>query len=604
MSLRIEDYALLGDCRAAALVGKDGSIDWLCLPHFDSAACFAALLGSRDNGRWQIAPAGKVTAVSRRYRDGTLILETDFETDEGAVTLIDLMPLRRQVPDLLRVVVGRRGTVSMHMELLVRFDYGSIVPWVQRIPGGIEAIGGPDRLRLTTPVETHGENLHTVADFQVREGERIPFHLTWTPSHRPAVDPIPPETAIAETEQDWRAWSSRFPCEGPHAGLVQRSLLTLKALTYAPTGGIVAAATTSLPERIGGGRNWDYRFCWLRDATLTLYALMSAGYKDEALAWRDWLLRAVAGDPSRVQILYGLHGQRRLPEAALPWLAGYEGSFPARVGNAASEQLQLDVYGEVMAALFVAQQRGLASQQPSWALQTKMMQFLETAWDQPDEGIWEIRGPRRQFTHSKVMAWLAFDCAVKSIEQFGLPGPLERWRGIRDQIHASICARGFDPQLGSFVQTYDRQELDASLLMIPLVGFLPATDPRMLGTVAAIERHLMFDGLVVRYRTESKVDGLPSGEGAFLPCTFWLVDNYALQGRIADARALFDRLAALCNDVGLLSEEYDPADRRMLGNFPQAFTHVALVNSALTLARLASAPAGSDGPGLPGATAR
>ncbi len=585
MASRIEDYALLGDCQGSALVAKDGSIDWLCLPRFDSPACFAALLGSPENGRWLITPVGQIQQVSRRYRDGTMVLETTYQTEEGSVTVIDLMPLRSAVPDLLRMVVGTRGAVRMRMELVVRFDYGSIVPWVQRTEDGMQAIAGPDRLRLTTPVETHGENLHTVSDFVVREGDRIPFLLTWTPSHAPAVAPLDPEAAIEQTTADWRAWSSRCVYSGRHAALVKRSLLTLKALTYAPTGGIVAAATTSLPEHLGGIRNWDYRFCWLRDAALTLYALMSVGYQDEAQAWRDWLLRAVAGNPARVQILYGLRGHRRLPEATLPWLPGYEGSAPVRIGNAASEQLQLDVYGEVMGALFVAQTRGLASQEPSWALQTKMMEFLERHWDEPDEGIWEIRGPRQHFTHSKIMAWLAFDCAVKSIERFGLPGPADRWSAVRQQIHDSVCARGFDRELGSFVQAYGRRDLDASLLMIPLVGFLPATDPRVVGTVAAIERDLMRDGFVARYRSESDVDGLPAGEGAFLPCTFWLVDNYALQGRTTEAHALFDRLIGLCNDVGLLSEEYDPVAGRMLGNFPQAFTHVALVNSALDLAR-------------------
>ena len=586
MSQLIEDYALIGDCQAAALVGKDGSIDWLCLPNFDSPACFAALLGRADNGRWLIAPAGQIRRVSRRYREGTMVLETEYETEEGSVTVIDLMPIRSAVPDVLRVVVGNKGVVRMRMELVVRFDYGSVVPWVQRIDGGLQAVAGPDRLSLLTPIETHGENRHTAAAFVVREGERIPFHLTWTPSHLPSLAPVDPEIAIEETTSDWNEWSARCQYRGPHAALVKRSLLTLKALTYTMTGGIVAAPTTSLPEHLGGVRNWDYRFCWLRDATLTLYALMSAGFKDEALAWRDWLLRAVAGDPARVQILYGLAGQRRLAESILPWLEGYEGSRPVRIGNAASEQLQLDVYGEVMGVLFVAQARGLAPQNRSWALQTRMIEFLEAHWDEADEGIWEIRGPRRHFTHSKVMAWLALDCAIKSIERFGLAGPIDRWRAVRAQIHASVCAKGFDSDRGTFVQSYGSKDLDASLLMIPIVGFLPATDRRVIGTVAAIERDLLQDGLVARYRTESTVDGLPAGEGMFLPCTFWLVDNYVLQGREREARALFDRLAALCNDVGLLSEEYDPIARRMLGNFPQAFTHVALINSALGLAKL------------------
>jgi GH15 family glucan-1,4-alpha-glucosidase len=585
MPAPIEDYALIGDCQSAALIAKDGSIDWLCLPAFDSGACFAALLGSAENGRWLLAPSAKVQRQQRRYRDGTLVLETEYETAEGAVTVIDLMPIRTSTPDLVRMVVGTRGEVPMHMELVIRFDYGSVVPWVQRVEGGLQAIAGPDRLLLTTPIETHGENMKTVCDFVVREGDRIPFVLTWTPSHTPHGTSLIPEDAIRDTEEDWRKWSGRCDYRGPYADRVLRSLITLKALTYTPTGGLVAAATTSLPEKLGGVRNWDYRFCWLRDATLTLEALMGAGYYEEARAWRGWLLRAIAGDPAKLQVLYGLDGQRRIAEVELPWLRGYEGSLPVRTGNAASEQLQLDVYGDVMGALFLAQTGGVAEQAASWPLQRALLHFLESHWDQPDHGIWEVRGPRRHFTHSKVMAWFAFDRGVASIERFGLPGPLARWRELRDEIHTSVCTQGFDAELGSFVQYYGAKEPDASLLMIPVVGFLPATDARMRGTVSAIERMLLKDGLVARYRTDESVDGLPASEGAFLPCTFWLADNYVMLDRVDEAKSLFERLLTLTSDLGLLSEEYDPAARRQLGNFPQAFSHVALVNTALGLQR-------------------
>ena len=584
MALRIEDYAIVADLQSVALVGKDGSIDWLCLPRFDSDACFAALLGTRDHGRWQIAPEGEITAVRRSYRPGTLVLETDFETASGAVTLIDLMPVEGRGTDLVRIVKGVRGRVTMRMELVIRFAYGSAVPWVRAIEGGIEAIAGPDALRLCTPVETKGEELATVARFSVGEGERVPFVLTWAPSHLPDPGHLDAEEALSRSEASWRDWSGRCTVEGPYRELVLRSLITLKALTYQPTGGIVAAATTSLPEKIGGVRNWDYRICWLRDATFTLYSLLSAGYSEEARAWRGWLLRAAAGDPSQLQILYGLAGERRLPEMELDWLSGYEGSRPVRIGNAASRQLQLDVYGEVMDAMHLSRRAGLADE-AEWALQRALMEYLETIWEGPDEGIWEVRGPRQHFTHSKVMAWVAFDRAVKGIEQFGLEGPLERWRAVRDLIHAEVCARGFDTAAGSFVQAYEYEskEIDASLLLLPLVGFLPPEDPRIKGTVARVERELMRDGFVARYLTHSGIDGLPEGEGAFLACSFWLVDNYVLQGRMAEAKALFGRLAGLVNDVGLLAEEYDPAARRQVGNFPQAFSHVSLVNSALNL---------------------
>ena len=589
MALPLEDYAIIADLRSIALVGKDGSIDWLCSPRFDSDACFAALLGTRDNGCWRIAPEGAVTAVRRAYRPGTLVLETDFETADGAVTIVDLMPVLRKGTGLVRIVVGKRGRVPLRMELLIRFAYGSAVPWVRRIDGGIEAIAGPDAVRLWTSVPTHGEELATVATFSVGSGERVPFVLTWAPSHLPDPGHFDAEQALQECEAHWHEWSDRCTVQGPYRELVQRSLITLKALTYQPTGGIVAAATTSLPEKIGGVRNWDYRICWLRDATFTLYALMSAGYAEEARAWRNWLLRAAAGDPSQLQILYGIAGERRLPEMELNWLAGYEGSRPVRIGNAAAEQLQLDVYGEVMDAMHVSRCVGLADEEASWALQRALVNYLETIWEQPDEGIWEIRGPRQHFTHSKVMAWVAFDRAVKAVEQFGLEGPVERWRSVRDRIHASVCAHGFDGSLGaggetgSFVQSYGSKAIDASLLLLPIVGFLPAQDPRVRGTVAAVERELLRDGFVARYAMDTGVDGLPPGEGAFLACSFWLVDNYVLQGRAADAKALFERLIGLANDVGLLSEEYDPVARRLVGNFPQAFSHVSLINSALNL---------------------
>jgi GH15 family glucan-1,4-alpha-glucosidase len=584
MASRIEDYAIVGDCQSVALVSRDGSIDWLCLPYFDSGACFAALLGTPDNGRWQIAPTSPVRRSTRRYRPGTMVLETDFETEDGIITIIDAMPVRDRTPDLVRAVVGRRGTVRTKMELIIRFDYGRVVPWVRRIDGGITAVAGPDLLRLVTPVSTHGEDLTTIAEFEVHAGERIPFVLTWSPSHQPVPLPVNAEEALEQTTADWQKWSSQTTLTGPYADIVQRSLLTLKALTFAPTGGIVAAATTSLPERIGGVRNWDYRYCWLRDATLSLNALMSAGFQDEAAAWREWLLRAIAGDPAELQILYGLAGERRIVEATLPWLAGYEGSRPVRIGNAATTQFQLDVYGEVMAALYLAHQIGLAPQERSWDMQRAMMKFVVQSWREPDEGIWEVRGPRRQFTHSKVMAWLALDCAVKSVEAFHLEGPVDLWRKTRDEVHASVCREGYNREIGAFVQSYGSKTLDASLLMLPLVGFLPATDERVRSTVRAIESSLMVDGFVRRYAGETGVDGLPPGEGAFLPCSFWLVDNYVLQGRAREGRALFERLVALTNDVGLLAEEYDPRGGRLIGNFPQAFSHVCLINSAQRLA--------------------
>ena len=584
-SAPIEDYALIGDCETAALVNRTGSIDWLCFPRFDSPACFAALLGGPEHGRWLLAPAGEPRAVRRRYREGTLVLETEFETAEGVVAVIDCMPVRSGVPDVFRVVEGRRGRVPMRTELTLRFDYGSLIPWVRRTEDGLTAIGGVNLVRLRTPVPLRGENLHTVGEFTVAAGEHIPFTLEWQRSYRPSAVPEDPEGSIAATERWWREWSERCAYQGPYRDAVVRSLITLKALTYRPSGGLLAAATTSLPERLGGVRNWDYRFCWLRDATFTLYALMLGGYTQEACDWREWLLRAVAGEPSQAQILYGVAGERLVPEWELGWLPGYGGSTPVRVGNAAYSQFQLDVYGEVMDALHTARRLGLPPDENAWHVQRRMVEYVERAWREPDEGIWEVRGPRRHFTHSKVMAWVALDRAVKAVERFGLEGPVDRWRTARDQIHADVCAKGYDPAIGAFVLFYGGRLLDASLLMIPLVGFLSADDPRMRGTVKAIEERLTTDGFVARYPTDPEVDGLPPGEGAFLPCSFWLADNLVLQGRQDEARALFERLLAVRNDVGLLAEEYEPGTRRMLGNFPQAMSHMALINTAANLTK-------------------
>jgi GH15 family glucan-1,4-alpha-glucosidase len=588
----IEDYGLIGDTRTAALVAKNGSIDWLCLPHFDSPACFAALLGDQGHGHWQISPAGPVTEMRRSYQGDTLILETEFHTAEGVVRLVDCMPPRQHGPDVIRVVEGVRGRVPMRMELVIRFDYGSIVPWVRQVDGALHAIAGPDSVWLRTPVETRGENLRTVADFTVNEGDRVPFLLTWHASHKPAPRPLDPIRAIDETEAWWGEWASHITYQGAWRDAVIRSLLTLKALTFEPTGGIVAAPTTSLPEAIGGVRNWDYRYCWLRDATFTLDALLLAGCMDEAKAWREWLLRAVAGQPEQMQILYGVGGERRITEQELPWLPGYESSAPVRIGNAAVNQFQLDVYGEVMDALHLARRAGLQTDEADWDFQLALMDFLESNWQEPDEGLWEIRGPRRHFTHSKVMAWVAVDRAIKATKLHKLDGPVERWRALRRKLHEEVCERGYDADRNTFVQSYGSKRLDASLLMIPLVGFLPATDPRMRGTVEAISHGLCTEGLVLRYDTDhpSNVDGLPPGEGAFLACSFWLADNLALMGRHDDAREQFERLLTLRNDLGLLAEEYDPKAGRQLGNFPQAFSHVALVNTARHLS-------GRSGPG-------
>jgi GH15 family glucan-1,4-alpha-glucosidase len=583
MSLPIENYALVGDCHTAALVGNDGSIDWLCLPRFDSGACFAALLGGPEHGRWLLAPASKPMQVRRRYRDDTLILETEFDTEDGSVRVIDFMPLSDKRWDIVRIVEGLSGRVDMRMELSVRFDYGSIVPWAHQLQGILTLTAGPDTVELTASVPVKGENMHSVADFCVSAGERESFVLNYRPSHLETGAAVDAERELIATEERWKQWSGGCTYRGPWRSAVARSLITLKALTYKPTGGLIAAPTTSLPEWPGGARNWDYRYCWLRDATFTLNALLLAGYEEEAAAWREWLLRAVAGSPDDLQILYGVTGVRRLDEYELAWLPGYEKSVPVRTGNAAAKQFQLDVYGEVMDTLHLARLAGLPPEPEAWQVQVALLKFLEAHWEQPDEGLWEVRGPRRHFTHSKVMAWVAFDRGIKDAEQDGLEGPIERWIELRDAIHAQVCEKGFDPRRNSFVQSYESAHLDASLLLIPQVGFLPADDPRVLGTIAAIERDLVAGGLVLRYSTATKVDGLPAGEGAFLPCSFWLADCYLLTGRREEGRALFERLLSLSNDVGLFSEEYDPRAKRMLGNFPQALTHMALVNTARLL---------------------
>ncbi len=583
--LRIEDYALIGDCHSAALVGCDGSIDWLCWPRFDSPACFGALLGTPENGRWRIAPSSEIVSSRRAYRPDTLVLETEFETAEGKVCVIDFMPTREEQCNLVRLVVGRRGRVPMAMELALRFDYGSSVPWVTRLDEvpGIRAIAGPDLVALRTLVPVHGEGLKTVANFEVGEGDIVPFVLGHRTSHLGLPESIDPMRALRETESFWKDWSARCTLRGEWQDAVRRSLITLKALTYTPTGGIVAAPTTSLPECLGSSRNWDYRFCWLRDATLTLLALMNASYYDEALCWRDWLIRAVAGSPEQMQIMYGIAGERRISEWEVDWLAGYAGSRPVRVGNAAVNQLQLDVYGEVMDALYQAGKGGLAGNDAAWQMQRTLMDHVAKVWPTPDAGIWEVRGAPRHFTYSKLMAWVAVDRAIKSVETFGLDGPIEQWRDLRARIHADVCRHGFDSKRNAFVQHYGSSELDASLLLIPITGFLPPEDPRVTGTVDAIRRNLTVDGFVMRYRTRPELDGLPPGEGVFLACSFWLVDNLKLQGRHEEARELFERLLALRNDVGLLAEEYDPVAKRFLGNFPQAFSHVALITTAMNL---------------------
>jgi GH15 family glucan-1,4-alpha-glucosidase len=604
MPLAIEDYALIGDCHTAALVGRDGSIDWLCFPRFDSGACFAALLGGPEHGRWLIAPAAPIRRVTRRYRDSSMVLETDFETDAGAVRLIDYMPLSDDRWDVVRIVEGLRGSVELRMELIVRFDYGSIVPWVKRNDAVLSMTAGPDALELTGSVDAIGENMRSVAAFSVNGGQRESFVLNYRPSYHATRAQLDVDRSLADTELRWHEWSSRCCYEGRWREAVMRSLITLKALTYKPTGGIVAAPTTSLPEQPGGVRNWDYRYCWLRDATFTLNALLLAGYVKEATDWREWLLRAVAGSPQDLQILYSVSGVRRLDEYEVPWLPGYQGAAPVRIGNAASRQFQLDVYGELMDTLHLARASGLPPEPDAWTFQVAVLDFLETHWREPDEGLWEVRGPRRHFTHSKVMAWVAFDRCISDAERDGLDAPLERWRATRDAIHAEVCAKGYDPVANAFVQSYESTHLDASLLLIPQVGFLPPEDPRVRGTIAAVERHLVVDGLVLRYATQTGVDAMPAGEGAFLPCSFWLADGLTLTGRRAEGEALFERLLALSNDVGLLAEEYSPQQKRMLGNFPQALTHMALVNSArlLSMTDHESRAAGDRG-GRPGAAA-
>jgi len=592
MPSRIEDYALIGDGETAALVGRDGSIDWLCWPRFDSPACFAALLGSPENGRWLLAPIGSTTCRSRRYRDGTMILETCFETDEGSCTVVDFMPIRGSQSDLVRMVIGQTGRVRMHTQLIMRFDYGSIVPWVTRSSNQTRRlVAGPDLVTLRTTAPLHGEGLSTVGTFDVVAGETVAFVLTWSPSHLAPPRPVNPAQALVDTERFWCEWSAHCTYHGPWREIVHRSLLTLKALIYHPTGGIVAAPTTSLPEQLGGTRNWDYRYCWLRDATLTLLALMDAGYYGEAAAWRDWLLRAIAGSPSQAQIMYGIRGERMLQEWEIPWLAGYEGARPVRTGNAAHAQLQLDVFGEVMDCLHQARRGALREDGAAWNLQCALTEHVEQVWTQADQGLWEVRSGPQHFTHSKVMAWVAVDRAIQGVENFGLEGPVDRWRALRAKIHSEVCERGYSTKLQSFVQAYGSELLDASCLLIPLVGFLPPSDPRVQGTVRCIEDRLMRDGLVRRYDTVQTDDGLPPGEGSFLACSFWLADNYILMGRDAEARALFERLIALRNDVGLLSEEYDVRAGRQVGNFPQAFSHVALVDTAINLSRQPATPA-------------
>lgn len=583
---KIEDYAFLSDTETGALVSRDGCIDWLCFPRFDSGACFAALLGDEKNGRWSFCPNEEIKSTRRRYRGETLILETEIETANGMVRLIDFMPPRGLAPDIIRIIEGVRGKVEMEMQLIVRFDYGKIVPWVRQKHGGLEAIAGPDALILRTPIKTQGKDLTTVAKFSVTPGDRIPFVLTWFESHAEPPREVNPEHALRDTEKYWNEWAGRCEKDGPWQEAVVRSLVTLKGLTYAPTGGIVAAATTSLPEEIGGVRNWDYRYCWLRDATFTLLALMGAGYQEEARAWREWLLRAVAGSADQMQIMYGVRGERRLAEYEIPWLSGFENSKPVRIGNAASGQSQLDVYGEVIDAMYQAHRSGLKNDEADWRLQVALLEFLEGKWEKPDEGIWEVRGGAKQFTHSKMMAWVAFDRAVKLVEGYNCSANhhLERWKKIRAQIHREVCECGYNKTKKAFTQSYGSDAMDASILMMPEVGFLPITDERVRNTIEAVERDLMQDGFVLRYRPEEKrIDGLAGSEGVFLPCSFWLADCFQLLGRTEDAKELFERLLGLRNDLGLLAEEYDPRRKRQLGNFPQAFSHVALVNTAQAL---------------------
>jgi GH15 family glucan-1,4-alpha-glucosidase len=593
---KIEDYAFLSDTQTAALVSRDGCVDWLCLPRFDSGACFASLLGTRDNGHWRFWPKEKIERTTRRYRGDALILETEVETKDGAVRLIDFMPPRGENPDLIRIVEGLSGEVAIQMELIIRFDYGRTIPWVRTGHGGLEAIAGPNGLILRTPVKTRGKDLTTVAEFIVKKGERVPFVLTWFASHSEPPKKVTPDHALRDTERYWKKWAKRCHPKTPWHDAVVRSLIVLKGLTFAPTGGIVAAATTSLPEKIGGVRNWDYRYCWLRDATLTLVALVSAGYHDEAKSWREWLLRAIAGSADQMQIMYGVRGERRLEEFEIPWLSGYENSKPVRIGNAAPNQFQLDVYGEVLGTMYRGHEAGIENRETDWRLQVALINFLESNWNKPDNGIWEVRGGPKHFTHSKMMAWVAFDRAVRLVEECGCTatGNVGRWKKIRDQIHAEVCAHGYSTKKKAFTQFYGSDALDASLLMMPLARFLPFTDKRVRGTIEAIERELMRDGFLLRYRPkEEGVDGLPGGEGVFLPCSFWLASCLHRIGRETEARELFERLLGVRNDLGLLSEEYDPIGKRQLGNFPQAFSHVALVNAAQILGEEKRPPLGA-----------
>ena len=584
MAARLEDYAIIGDCETAALVARDGSVDWLCWPRFDSGACFAALLGSPRNGRWLIAAADLQARISRRYRGDTLILETLIETATGAATVTDFMPLRGACPCLVRLVEGQRGRLAMRTEYVIRFDYGGELPWVTRLDeGGLCAIAGPDMTVLRTPVALRGVDFKTIGEFTVAAGQKIPFVLSYGPSHLPPPPPPDPLQALAETEKYWRGWARCARPAEPYSAAATRSLITVKALTHRPSGSLVAAPTAALPERLGGKRNWDYRYCWLRDATFTLLALMNAGYYEDAGLWREWLLRAVAGDPAHVQIMYGLTGERRIDEWEIDWLDGYEGAKPVRAGNAAVKQLQIDVYGELMDVLHHGRHSKLGSSKDAWDLERGLLDHLETVWEEADHGIWEARGDRRRFTHSKVMAWVAFDRAIKTVEQFGADGPVERWRALRATIHDQVCRFGFNPEVGAFVQSYGSKHLDAAALLIPLVGFLPVDDPRVRSTIEAIQRHLVVDGLVMRYDSHSGLDGLPPGEGAFLPCGFWLADNLLMLGRRDEACALFERLLSLRSDLGLLSEEYDLDHKRLIGNFPQALTHIALINTAYML---------------------
>jgi GH15 family glucan-1,4-alpha-glucosidase len=584
LSSRIEDYGLIGDCQTAALVGRDGSIDWLCWPAFDSDACFAGLLGTHRNGRWLIAPAEKVTNSSRRYWDNTLILETRFVTAGGEVALIDFMPPRGHASDVVRLVRGVRGRVKLSMQLVIRFGFGADIPWVRKTEdGALLAIAGQDMTVLRTPVETRGEDLTTVAEFEVGEGETMPFVLTYGPSHLPVPAPIDPAQALQDTEDFWTEWCSRCTYHGDNRDLVLRSLITLKALTYEPTGGIVAAPTTSLPEKLGGQRNWDYRFCWLRDATFTLLALMNSGYTEEALAWHNWLLRAAAGWPANMQIMYGILGQRRLLEWEADWLSGYEGARPVRIGNAAHAQLQLDVYGELIDTFYQWRIADLKVDEETWALARAVIEHIEKVWDQPDHGIWERRGEPRHYVSSKVLTWVAFDRAIKGAERFGFEAPFERWRMLRDEICRDVCERGFDPVQNAFIESYGSQLLDASILLMPAVGFLPASDPRVRGTLAALEKHMMRDGFVLRHDPREISDEKQPIEGAFLACSLWLADAYVLAGELDKAQALFDRVVAVANDLGLLAEEYDSGVARQTGNFPQALTHIALINTAHNL---------------------